>query len=119
LLECEKGSEVHFVPNSDGRASKDAHSEGQRIAFGSYPLLDALTEDGAQGKIGFSPFDLFEETSHEEEEAFRSSVVAGTVGVPPVDQDFSDPSESAREFVATSVGVEEGQDVHADDRIEP
>jgi hypothetical protein len=77
-----------------GRASKDTHGESQSITFGSYPFLNALAEDRAKGKIGFCAFYLLEETSHEEQEAFRSGVVTGAVGIPPVYQDFSDPSES-------------------------
>lgn len=33
LLEGKEGAEVHFVPDADGRASKDAHGESQGIAF--------------------------------------------------------------------------------------
>jgi hypothetical protein len=117
LLECEEGSKVHFIPNSNGRASEDAHSEGQGITFGSNSFLNALAEDRAKGKISFSALDLLEETSHEEEEALRSGVVTGAVGISPVDKDFSNPSESSGEFIATAVSVEEGEDVHADDRV--
>ena len=117
LLEREKGAEIHLVPDSDGRASKDAHGEGERITLGAYPLLDALTEDRAKGKISVSAFDLLQETGHEEQEAFRSGVVAGAIGIPPVDEDFPDPSKRAREFFTAAVCVEEGQDVHADDWV--
>ena len=79
--------------------------------------MDALTEDRAKGQIGGSAFDLFQKTGHEEQEAFWSGVVAGAIGVPPVDQDLPDPSKSAGEFFATAVGVEEGEDVDADDRV--
>lgn len=118
LLKREERAKVHLVPDSDGRASKDAHCESQCIALGAYPLLDALTEDGAKGKIGVSAFDLLQKTGHEEQEALWGGVVAGAIGVPPVDQDLSNPSKSTRELFATAVGVEEGEDVHADDRVE-
>ena len=80
--------------------------------------MNALAEDGAKGKIGFSALDLFEETSHEEEEAFWGGVVASAIGIPSVYQDFSDPSECSGEFVTATVGVKEGQDIDADDRVE-
>lgn len=80
--------------------------------------MNALAEDRAKGKIGFSAFDLFEETSHEEQEAFWGSVVTGAVCVPSVYQDFLDPREGSREFIAATVGVEEGENVHTDDRVE-
>jgi hypothetical protein len=60
---------------------------------------------------------LFEETSHEEQEAFRSGVVAGAIGISPVDEDFSNPSKSSGEFVAAPVGVEEGENVNADNWV--
>ena len=118
LLEGEKGSKVHFVPDSNRCASKDTHSEGKSIAFRSYPFLNALAEDRAKGKICFCALYLFEETSHEEQEAFRSSVITGTIGVSPVDEDFSDPSKSSGEFVAAPVGVEEGENVDTDNWVE-
>ena len=117
LLEREEGAKVHFVSDSDGCAGEDAHGEGQSIALGPYPLLKTFAEDGTKGEIGISAFDLFEEASHEEQEAFRGSVITGTISVPPVDQDFSDPSESAGEFLSTAVSVEEGEDIHANNWI--
>jgi hypothetical protein len=33
LLEREEGTEIHFVPDSNGRASEDTHGESQGIAF--------------------------------------------------------------------------------------
>lgn len=119
MLEREEGAEVHFVSDPNRRAGKDAHGEGQGITFGSYPLLNALAEDRAEEEIGVSAFDLFEETSHEEQEAFRSGVITSAIGIAPVDQDFSDPSEGAGEFLAAAVGVEEGEDVHTDNWIKP
>lgn len=117
LLEREEGAEVHFVSDSDGRTGEDAHGESQSIALGSYPLLNALAEERAKGQVGIRAFDLFEETGHEEQETFRSGVIASAIGVPPVDQDFSDPSESTGEFLATAISVEQGQDVHTDNWI--
>lgn len=118
LLESEKGSKVHFVPDSNGCASKDTHGEGKSITFRSYPFLDALAEDRAEGKIGFSTLDLFEETSHEKQEAFWSGIVAGAIGIPPIDEDFSDPCESSGEFIAAPIGVEEGEDIYTDNWVE-
>lgn len=118
MLEGKKGSKVHFVTNSDGGTGENAHGESESIAFRSYFFLNTLAEDGAKGKIGFSAFDLLEETSHKEEEAFWSGVVTGAVGIASVYQDFLDPSESSGEFFAATVGVEEGENIHAYDRVE-
>jgi hypothetical protein len=79
--------------------------------------LNSLAEYRAKGKIGFGSLDLLEETGHEEEEAFWSGVVTGAICISPVDEDFSDPSESVWKLVATTVGEEEGEHVHTDDRI--
>ena len=117
LLEGEKGTEVHFIPDSDRRASENPHGQSQSIPFASPPLLDTLPEDRPQENICVGVFRLLEETGHEEQEAFRSRVVARAIGIPPVDQDFSDPSESLGELVAATVDVEERQDVHADDWV--
>ena len=76
-----------------------------------------MVKDGEKGMARFSPFDLLEETSHEEQEALWSGIVTSAIGISPVDQDVFDPSESLRELVTPSIGVEEGQDVHADDWV--
>jgi hypothetical protein len=80
--------------------------------------LNSLAEYGSEGQIGFSTLDLLEETGHEEQEAFWSGIVTGAIGISPVNENFSDPSKSVGKFIATAVGGEEGEHVHADDRIE-
>jgi hypothetical protein len=62
---------------------------------------------------------LFEETSHEEQEAFWSGVITSAIDVSPVDQYILDPSESMGEFLTAAIRVEKSQDVHAHDRIKP
>ena len=117
LLEIEEGEKVCFVLDADRGASEDAHGESQCIAFRSDSLLNAMVKDGEKGMTSFSPFDLLEETSHEEQEALWSGIVTSAIGISPVDQDVFDPSESLGELMTASIGVEEGQDVHADDWV--
>ena len=80
--------------------------------------MNSLAEYRAEGKVGFSTLDLLEETGHEEQEAFWSGVVTGTIGISPVNEDFSDPGKSVEKLIATAVSGEEGEHVHTDDGIE-
>ena len=118
LLECEEGPKVHIVTDAGRCASEDTHSKNQSISLGSNYLSNPLTKNRTKRKVGFSPFDPVEETTHEEQETFGSHIITSAIYVPPVDQDVLDPCEGIRELVTTAVGIEEGQGVHADDWIE-